>query len=137
VSETKQAQYLGEAALHVWQQPGVTILIQFLVRDEPSLGGWQSGLLTADGRPKLSYHAFALPLAQLSGTTLWGQVRPGSGRRSYILQRQVGSSWRAVGSRGRTSVRGTFTRTVSLPRGTRVRIFAPALGWASPPLTLS
>ena len=137
VSEAKQALYLGQAALHVWQQAGVTLLIQFLIRDEPSLGGWQSGLMTVEGRQKRSYLAFALPLAQVSRSVRWGQVRPGSGRRSYILQRQVGGSWRAVGGRARTSSSGTFTRRVSLPRGTRVRIFAPAVGWASPPLTLS
>ena len=66
VSYAKQAAYVGEAALRVWQQPGVTVLIQFLVRDEPSLGGWQSGLFTARGAAKPSYHAFALPLAQVS-----------------------------------------------------------------------
>jgi hypothetical protein len=32
---------------------------------------------------------------------------------------------------------GTFTRTVALPRGTRVRLWAPSVGWASPALTLS
>ena len=53
-----------EAALRVWQQPGVTMLIHFLVRDEPSLGGWQSGLFSVGGAAKLAYHAFALPLAR-------------------------------------------------------------------------
>ena len=32
---------------------------------------------------------------------------------------------------------GTFTRTVALPRGTRVRLWAPSIGWASPALALS
>jgi hypothetical protein len=141
VSQAQQAAYLGQAALHVYRQAGVTMLIQFLVRDEPNVGGWQSGLFTVDGQPKLSYHAFALPLAQSSrvGTRalLWGQVRPGSGRRVYVLQRAAGSSWRAVGGRSRTSVSGTFTRSVALPAGTRVRVFVPGIGWASPPLTLS
>src|SRR5262249_42201847 len=64
VSYAKQAQYLGEAAMKVWKQPGVTMLVQFLVRDEPALGGWQSGLFEVSGKPKPSYHAFAVPLAQ-------------------------------------------------------------------------
>src|SRR6185437_15288444 len=84
VSYALQAKYIGEAALHVWDTRGVTVLIHFLVRDEPSLGGWQSGLFSAHGAAKLSYHAFALPLAEVSRhgsrVALWGQVRPGSGR---------------------------------------------------------
>jgi len=141
VSYALQAAYIGQAALRVWQQPRVTVLIQFLVRDEPDLGGWQSGLFTAGGAPKPSYHAFALPFAQLARhgarATVWGQVRPGSGRRSYVLQRAAGGSWRAVGGTARTGAGGTFTRTVRLPRGTRLRLWAPAIGWAGQPLTLS
>jgi hypothetical protein len=141
VSYAQQAAYLGQAALRVWQQSGVTVLIHFLVRDEPSLGGWQSGLFTVGGTAKLAYHAFALPLAQVSrcgaSTALWGQVRPGSGRRAYVLQRAVGNGWRAVGGTAQTDAGGTFNRTVALPIGTRVRIWAPAIGWASPALSLS
>ncbi|HZS24151.1 MAG TPA: hypothetical protein VFA30_04100 [Gaiellaceae bacterium] len=141
VSYAKQAAYIGEAALRVWQQSGVTVLIQFLIRDEPSLGGWQSGLFTAGGTAKLSYHAFALPLAQVSRSgsraELWGQVRPGRGRRPYVLQRATGGRWSAVGGTQHTGVGGTFERTLALPPGTRVRIWAPDIGWASPPLALS
>jgi hypothetical protein len=141
VSEALQAKYIGASSLHVWRQPGVTMLIQFLVRDEPNIGGFQSGLLSVGGAAKLAYHAFALPLAQVSRhgsqAVVWGQVRPGSGRRTYVLQRAVGAGWRSVGSRARTGANGTFTRTLALPPGSQVRIFAPAVGWTSPPLTLS
>jgi hypothetical protein len=141
VSYGLQAAYIGQADLRVWQQSGVTVLIHFLIRDEPSLGGWQSGLFTVGGTAKPSYHAFALPLAQVSRSgahaTLWGQVRPGSGARAYVLQRAVGSAWQAVGGTAKTGNGGTFLRTVTLPRGTRVRLSAPSVGWASPTLTLS
>jgi hypothetical protein len=141
VSWPLQAQYVGEAALRVWKQPGVTMLIQFLVRDEPSLGGWQSGLFTNGGTPKPSYHAFALPLAEVArvGThaVLWGQVRPGSGARRYVLQSFAGGRWRPIGATERTGASGTLMRTVTLPRGARVRIWAAAVGYASPALTLS
>jgi hypothetical protein len=141
VSWPLQARYIGEAALRVWEQPGVTMLIQFLVRDEPDIGGWQSGLFTAGGARKPSYDAFALPLAQMtrSGThaVLWGQVRPGSGVRSYVLQSFARGAWRAIGATARTGSSGTLLRTVTLPRGARVRIWAPAVGFASPALTLS
>jgi hypothetical protein len=141
VSYALQARFLGEAALHVWEQPGVTVLIQFLVRDEPSLGGWQSGLMTVAGREKPSYQAFALPLAEVSRqgtqTLLWGQVRPGSGPRRYVLQRSIGGAWRAVGGTHSTGAGGTFRRTLRLAPGTRVRLWAPDLGWSSPALTIA
>src|SRR6476469_5493482 len=112
------------------------MLIQFLWGDEQSIGGWQSGLFTARGARKPAYYAFALPLAEQvrhgARAVLWGQVRPGSGRRAYVLQQSVGGSWRAVGSAGRTEAGGTFSRTVTLPLGSRVRIWAPQPGWAGP-----
>lgn len=141
VTYAQQVRYLGEAALRVWRQPGVTMLIQFLVRDEPELGGWQSGLFSAHGTAKPAYHAFALPLVQTSrrGTRafLWGQVRPGSGARHYTLQSFSRGRWRQVGASGRTSASGAFSRSAPLPRGTRVRIWSPVTGYASPALTLS
>jgi hypothetical protein len=140
VSQARQAQYIGAAALRVWKQPGVTVLIQFLLRDEPSVGGWQSGLYTTTGAPKLSVHAFSLPLAQQSRrgsrVALWGEVRPGAGARSYVLQIRTGSGWRAVAT-GRTSGSGAFARTITAARGAKVRIWAPSLGYASPPLALA
>jgi hypothetical protein len=141
VSYAAQAQYIGEAALRTWQQRGVTMLIQFLVRDEPSLGGWQSGLFSVNGAPKPALHAFALPLAQVSRTggtvVLWGQVRPGSGARAYVLQRYTGGKWVPLGGTARTDATGTFARTATLPRRSVVRIWATGAGYASPALTLS
>jgi hypothetical protein len=141
VSYAAQARYVGEAALRTWKQRGVTMLIQFLVRDEPSLGGWQSGLFTTGGSPKPALHAFALPLAEVSrrGKTvvLWGQVRPGSGARAYVLQRFADGTWIPLGATSRTDAGGTFVRTAALPRGARVRIWSPAAGYASPALTVA
>jgi hypothetical protein len=141
VSYAAQARYLGEAALRVWRQPGVTMLIQFLVRDEPSIGGWQSGLFSAGGKAKPALHAFALPLAQVSrrgGTVvLWGQVRPGSGARPYVLQRYVGGKWVPLGGTARTDATGTLARTATLPRGALVRIWSAGAGYASPALTVA
>ena len=140
VSYALQARYIGAAALRVWQQPGVTVLIQFLMRDEPSLGGWQSGLLTVNGSAKPAYRAFAVPLAEVSRSgsrvSLWGQVRPGSGRRPYVIQRYQ-DGWQAVGGTMRTAAGGTFQRTVTLAAGTRIRIWSPQTGQASSPLTIS
>ena len=138
VSWAAQASYVGQAALRVWKQPGATVLIQFLIRDEPSLGGWQSGLTTAAGAPKPSLHAFSLPLAEVARrgarAVLWGQVRPGSGARPYELQRLSGGRWVPLGVPARTGPGGTFLRTVTIAQGTRVRLWSPQLRYASPSL---
>jgi len=141
VSWSQQAAFIGQAALHVWEQPGATILIQFLVRDEPSLGGWQSGLFTNGGVQKPSYRSFALPLAQLSRsgsrTALWGQVRPGSGSRPYAIQRWTGGGWRTLGGAHSTGPDGTFTVTVTAPRGAKLRLSSSAVAFASPQLVVA
>jgi len=141
VSWALQARYLAEAALRVWQQPGVSVLIHFLLRDEPSLGGWQSGLLTVTGVRKPAYRAFALPLAEVSrrggSVVLWGQVRPGSGARPYLLQRSAGGRWRPLGGAGRTDRSGAFRRTLALPPGAVVRLWSPQERYAGPALALS
>jgi len=139
VSPSLQAEYMGEAALRAYLAPRVDVLIHFLVRDEPDLGGWQSGLLTAAGVAKPSYRAFALPLAQEPGrgSVLWGQVRPGSGRRVYRLQKLVNGRWAWYGGTGRTSSRGFFQRRVVGRTGERFRLWAPSVSAFSPSLALS
>jgi hypothetical protein len=141
VSPARQATLLGQAALRVWEQPGTTVLIHFLVQDEPSLGGWQSGLFTAHGSAKPALRAFALPLAEQSRngtrTVLWGQVRPGSGKRPYVIQRWTGRSWANIGSVKRTGAGGTFRTMVHVRPGTKVRLRAPTVSYQSPLLVIS
>ena len=59
VSWAKQAAYLTQAVAIARRNPRVDLLLWFLLRDEPSLGGWQSGLLTTHGAEKPSFAAFA------------------------------------------------------------------------------
>jgi hypothetical protein len=136
----RQALFIGQSALRVWQQPNTTLLIWFLVRDEPRVVGWQSGLFTTTGVPKPARAAFALPLAQISRhgtrTVLWGQVRPGSGRRPYAIQRVRNGRWVNVGG-WQTGVGGTFRVTVNLARGTRVRLRSSRAPWPSPVLVVT
>src|SRR5262249_37781376 len=113
----------------------VDLLIQYLVQDEPDLGGWQSGLLTARGAVKPSYHAFQVPLSverrSLLAVTLWGQVRPGSGREEYVLEARRSGHWTPVGSPSRTGPRGVFVRSVAAPGGTRFRVVLLGRGLTS------
>ena len=112
VSQAAQARYLGEAALRAYRAPRVDMLIHFLVRDEAQVGRWQSGLFTAKDDAKLAAAAFPLPLARVSvrgaTVTLWGQVRPGSGRQTYRLRYSTGGGWRWLGGTRTTNARGFF-----------------------------
>jgi hypothetical protein len=141
VSPALQATYGSQAAAKVYRQAGVTMLIHFMVRDDTSAAGWQSGLLTSKGTAKPSFRAFQLPLAELSRTgtrtTLWGQVRPGSGRRPYTLQRWNGHAWVRVGATMRTSVNGTLQRVITARAGQRFRLVSPLVDQASPLLRVS
>jgi hypothetical protein len=140
VSRRVQAQYLAEAALRARRARFVDVLIHFMVKDERRLAGWQSGLFTASGAIKPAFNSFMLPIVQASRsgsrTTVWGQVRPGSGRRVYRLQRFSRGHWVSVGHPRPTDARGSYTRVVRAARGTRVRIVVPALKAASRPLVL-
>ena len=58
VSPAKQASYLTQAVGLARANPRVTMLLWFLIRDEPSLSGWQSGLETRGGTHKPAFAAF-------------------------------------------------------------------------------
>jgi hypothetical protein len=138
VAPALQARYLAEAARRVYQAPRVDLLINFLVRDEPVVGRWASGLYTAREVVKPSFFSFMLPLVEVSRrggrTTLWGQVRPRSGPQPYLLQRRSRGRWVPVGRIAITGNAGFFTRDVYAARGSKFRIwsllddtFSPAL----------
>jgi hypothetical protein len=133
VSPALQAAYIDEAELRVYRAAGVTMLINFMVRDDTSGEGWQSGFFTAAGKAKPSYRAFGLPLAQVSRsgtrTVLWGEVRPGSGHRLYTLERWTGRTWAKVGGAMRTNAVGAFERTIAARAGQQFRIVSPSAGY--------
>jgi hypothetical protein len=58
VSYAKQATYLKQAFAIARKNPRVDMMIWFLLRDEPKVGGWQSGLETYGGKHKPSFAAF-------------------------------------------------------------------------------
>jgi hypothetical protein len=141
VTWARQARSVAEAQRRAYEARGVDLLIQYLMRDEPKLGAWQSGLETVSGRVKPAMRSFELPLAQVrrkgTATTVWGQVRPGTGARKYLLQRRVDGRWTPVGGPGTTSGRGYFTRTVRADKGTQLRLFDPSSRHASPTLVVT
>lgn len=58
VSWAKQAAYLTQAFAIARKNPRIEMMLWFLVRDEPIVSGWQSGLTTADGKHKPAFDAF-------------------------------------------------------------------------------
>jgi hypothetical protein len=141
VSYSKQARYIGEAALRVYRAPRVDMLIQFIVRDDANQAGWQSGFFTTAGKVKPSYDAWRFPLAIASRkgtkTELWGQIRPRKGVQTYRLEVFSGGRWRALGGTARTNAAGFFARKVTLSRGAKVRVYSVKDRAASPALVVS
>jgi hypothetical protein len=58
VSWAKQAAYLTQVYAMARANPRIDMFLWFLIKDEPSLGGWQSGLETAAGKKKPAWNAF-------------------------------------------------------------------------------
>jgi hypothetical protein len=59
VSWAKQAAYVKQAYAIARKNPRIQMLVWFLLKDEPILSGWQSGLMTASGKKKPAFTAFA------------------------------------------------------------------------------
>jgi hypothetical protein len=141
VSNTLQARYVGEAALRAYSSARVDLLIHFLVRDEPNALRWTSGFYTSRGKVKPSFNAFVLPLAQVSRrgsrTTLWGQVRPRTGRQPYRLQQLRGRRWQWLGKTQLTTPSGYLRRVVTADPGSRLRIWSPRDRRYSPTLIVT
>jgi hypothetical protein len=58
VNWKRQGAYLTQAYAIARANPRIDMLIWFLLRDDTSTTGWQSGLETATGQPKPSFNAF-------------------------------------------------------------------------------
>jgi hypothetical protein len=58
VSYAKQALYMKQAFAIARKNPRIDMMLWFLVRDEPAVGNWQSGLETAVGKKKPAWSAF-------------------------------------------------------------------------------
>jgi hypothetical protein len=129
VSYALQARYIGEAALRVWQAPGVDMLIHFLVQDDAILAAWQSGLYTVRGTAKPAARAFPLPLAQVrrraGQVRLWGQIRARDGVQTFRLRLRRGGRWIRLGGLRRTNPQGVFWVTVRARPGESVQVWSP------------
>jgi hypothetical protein len=130
VPPKKQATMLSLAAMRAWRLPRVTMLIQYLYRDELALSRFQSGLVFVNDRWKPSLQGFRLPFAQMGRrglqATVWGQIRGSRpGRKTYRLEVLRKNAWRPVGRARLTNDHGVFIRTIRLKPGALLRIWSP------------
>jgi hypothetical protein len=58
VTLANQAKYMSQAVAIARKNPRIDMFLWFQVRDEPSLGGWQSGLEFLNGKKKPSWKTF-------------------------------------------------------------------------------
>ena len=70
-------------------------------------------------------------------TTLWGQIRPGTGSRRYRLEQLRNGSWHAVGRTVTTTSAGYFTRIVSAGAGAQFRVVDATTLECSPALVVT
>ena len=59
VSFSKQAQYLKQAHAIARKNRRIDMFLWFQLKDEPGIGGWQSGLMTARGKRKPAFLTFS------------------------------------------------------------------------------
>jgi polysaccharide biosynthesis protein PslG len=132
VSKQRQAELIGQGALRVARTPRVDLLVHYLVRDEPAVERFQSGLYSYSMRAKPAAFAFPFPLAQAGRTNgrlvLWGQVRPRTGAQTFRVQVRTRGAWRWSGATRRTNARGFFSLALPAPKGSQVRIWSPRDG---------
>src|SRR5262249_45204459 len=85
VSENVQGAQIAAAVRLAYCQPAVGAFFNFELRDEPSLAGWQSGLLRPDWSPKPAFSSYKYVIAEARA-------------RSITCTRQNGAA--ATGGRG-------------------------------------
>jgi hypothetical protein len=151
VSYARQAEFDAICERIAWSDPRVASFSQYLLEDDPKGGvagssvhggtvGFQTGLLTAAGKPKPIYKAWSVPLTVTKhghGFQLWGLVRPATGvTKVTVLIRTAHSRSYRVLKTVTTESRGYWTLSSSVA-GTywKVRWKSPAgVNYEGPPI---
>jgi hypothetical protein len=120
-SPGRQAELINQKEEFSYRYPRLKSYSQYLLNDDVSRSGssalrwagFQTGLRFASGKAKPGLDAYRLALVvhkrRRRGVSIWGHVRPGSGRRYAQLQRRSGGSWVNDGGPIATSSSGYFT----------------------------
>jgi hypothetical protein len=116
----EQARLLNEKEEFSYRYERLRSYAQYLIYDDPPRpgatakevwSGFQTGLRFGDGRAKPARDAYRLPLVVLrrdDDFVVWGLVRPGSGVRSVLLEREVEGRFRPSGEPIQTDGDGFF-----------------------------
>jgi hypothetical protein len=137
----QQAEFRSISERLLRTDPRIAATAQYLLRDDPDVGGFQSGLVAATGARKPSFDEFRMPLAvrrSRSTVLLWGLVRPAQhATRVDVLVRDRGSARTAVAVSRPTDAAGTWTARLAYRAGRtwQVRWTAPdGTTFAGPPM---
>jgi hypothetical protein len=146
VSLARQAAYLAISEHIAYVNPRVASFSQYLLSDDPprasgyKYGGFESGLISSDGKEKPSYEGFRLPLAVEaygSSDVLWGLVRPLRGHTQVTILRQPkGKAWRELKTLDTTAA-GVYALRTTHHAGQRYRVRWTAPGgktYTGPPV---
>jgi hypothetical protein len=128
VSFQQQAEYIGIAEYLAYRNPKVTGWSQYLLRDDPDSGGFQSGLRLRDGSIKPAFGAFRTPLVvrrrgrSPKRVTAWGEVRPAGSAHVQIQRSDGGDDWAAASPIFTTDGGGYFQRKLRYRRKRSFRL---------------
>jgi hypothetical protein len=134
VSYLRQNEYRGIAERLAYDNPRVASFSQYLLRDDqprrgvPSsqrYGGFESGLVTAEGTRKPAYEGFRLPLvARRTGdrVSLWGLLRSGQGGQAVTVEVSDGGRAFHKLATVTTNSRGYWLRRALFRKGRRWRV---------------
>jgi hypothetical protein len=92
VSLARQASYLNQSDWIAFQDRGVQGIAQYLLRDDPTTAGFQSGLEFTDGRGKPALQAYRFPIHVVRRgvrVTVFGQVRQAPDGARGVVRVQV------------------------------------------------
>jgi hypothetical protein len=131
VSQATQAAWMNWAEYLSWRQPGIATFDQYLLHD-PSTGIFASGLELPNGKHKLSFDAFRMPLWLPSTSAkrghsleVWGDVRPahfaGPGQTVQIQFQQGKGAFKTLKTVAITNPRGYFDVHMTFPGSGAVR----------------
>lgn len=142
VSEAEQAAWLDEGEYMTWRDPYVRSLAQFLLLDSPPKPGtargsplywstFQTGLESSDGRPKLAFYSYRLPIwlpvaRHGRHVALWAQVRPADhAAAQWVIvefRQRRSSKWSQLTELSTASPEGFFYAHVSIPAAGSLRL---------------
>ncbi len=132
VSAATAAYYINWAEYLSWRSPRIATTMQYLLQDPPvdAAGGFTSGIVSSNGRPKVTYAAYRLPLylphtsfSRRSNVEVWGDARPApfmksDGPQSVSVELN-GHTLKTVGVAGST---GYFDVRMKFPRSGSVQL---------------